>query len=54
MAIILKKLEMEFEKLKIDGLVLCKPKIIEDERGFFSENFRKEFGNHMLNTPFVN
>ena len=23
---------MEFEKLKIDGLVLCKPKIIEDER----------------------
>ena len=42
MAIILKKLEMEFEKLKIDGLVLCKPKIIEDERGFFSENFRKD------------
>ena len=33
---------MEFEKLKIDGLVLCKPKIIEDERGFFSEIFRKD------------
>jgi len=33
---------MEFEKLKIDGLVLCKPKIIEDERGFFSETFRKD------------
>lgn len=33
---------MEFEKLKIDGLVLCKPKIIEDDRGFFSETFRKD------------
>ena len=33
---------MEFEKLEIDGLVLCKPKIIEDERGFFSEIFRKD------------
>ena len=40
--IILKKSKMEFEKLKIDGLVLCKPKIIEDERGFFSETFRKD------------
>ena len=42
MANTLKKLKMEFEKLKIDGLVLCKPKIIEDERGFFSEIFRKD------------
>ena len=42
MVIILKKLKMEFEKLKIDGLVLCKPQIIEDERGFFSETFRKD------------
>ena len=33
---------MEFEKLKIDGLVLCKPKIIEDKRGFFAETFRKD------------
>ena len=33
---------MEFEKLKIDGLVLCKPKIIEDDRGFFAETFRKD------------
>ena len=40
--IILKKLKMEFEKLKIDGLVLCKPKIIEDDRGFFAETFRKD------------
>ena len=40
--IILKKFMMEFEKLKIRGLVLCKPKIIEDDRGFFSETFRKD------------
>ena len=33
---------MEFEKLKIEGLVLCKPKIIKDERGFFTETFRKD------------
>jgi len=33
---------MKFEKLEIDGLVLCKPKIIEDNRGFFSETFRKD------------
>ena len=42
MANTLKKLKMEFEKLKIDGLVLCKPKIKEDERGFFFESFRKD------------
>jgi len=39
---ILKKLMMEFEKVGIEGLVLCKPKLIEDERGFFSETFRKD------------
>ena len=33
---------MEFERLKIDGLVLCKPQIIKDERGFFAETFRKD------------
>ena len=33
---------MKFEKLEINGLVLCKPKIIKDERGFFSETFRKD------------
>ena len=33
---------MEFEKVGIEGLVLCKPKLIEDERGFFSETFRKD------------
>lgn len=42
MAIILKKLKMEFEKFEIEELVLCKPKLIFDNRGFFSEIFRKD------------
>ena len=33
---------MEFEKVEIEGLVVCKPKIINDSRGFFSEVFRKD------------
>ena len=33
---------MEFEKCEIEGLVLCKPKLIYDNRGFFSEIFRKD------------
>ena len=33
---------MEFEKCEIEGLVLCKPKLIFDNRGFFSEIFRKD------------
>ena len=32
---------MVFEKVGIEGLVLCKPKLIDDERGFFFETFRK-------------
>ena len=33
---------MDFEKVKIKGLILCKPKLINDSRGFFSEIFRKD------------
>ena len=33
---------MEFEKVEIEGLILCKPKLINDNRGFFSEVFRKD------------
>ena len=33
---------MKFEKFDIDGPILCKPKIINDNRGFFSEIFRKD------------
>ncbi|OGR43281.1 MAG: dTDP-4-dehydrorhamnose 3,5-epimerase [Elusimicrobia bacterium GWA2_61_42] len=31
----------EFEKLKVDGLVLVKSRIFPDERGFFVENYKK-------------
>lgn len=31
----------EFEKLEIDGLVLVKPKVFGDNRGFFLESYKK-------------
>lgn len=31
----------EFEKLKLDGLVLVKPRVFADERGFFVESYKK-------------
>jgi len=31
----------EFEKLELDGLVLVKPQIFPDERGFFIETYKK-------------
>ena len=31
----------EFEKLKLDGLVLVKPRIYTDDRGFFIESYKK-------------
>lgn len=34
---------MNFIKTKIPGLVLCKPTIFNDERGYFFESFKKEF-----------
>lgn len=44
---------MKFEKLNIDGPIICKPKIIKDSRGFFCENYRKdlleEYTNRKLN-----
>ena len=33
---------MKIENSYIDGLVICKPNIIHDERGFFCETFRKD------------
>mgnify|MGYP003336235190 CR=1 FL=1 len=33
---------MKFEKIEIEGLILCKPKLINDSRGFFAEIFRKD------------
>ena len=40
---------MEFEKIEIEGLVLCKPKLIYDNRGFFSEIFRKDLLEKFIN-----
>ena len=43
---------MEFEKFDIEGPVLCKPVIKEDERGFFAEVFRKDLLEDFLNEKF--
>ncbi len=32
---------MKFEKTKLDGVLVIKPQIFEDERGFFLESFNK-------------
>ena len=32
---------MKFSRTFIPDLVICEPKIINDERGFFAESFRK-------------
>ena len=40
---------MKFEKVEIEGLVLCKPKLIYDNRGFFSEIFRKNSLENFIN-----
>ena len=36
---------MEIVKTSIDGLVVIKPKIYEDERGYFMESFKESFIN---------
>lgn len=33
---------MEFLKTKISGIIICKPCVISDERGYFFESFKKE------------
>jgi dTDP-4-dehydrorhamnose 3,5-epimerase len=33
---------MDFKNCNLDGIVICKPKIIRDNRGFFAESFRKD------------
>ena len=39
---------MEFETCEINGLVICKPKIISDKRGFFTETFRKDLFDNFI------
>ena len=36
---------MDFEATAIQGVVILKPKMYEDERGFFMETFRAEYFN---------
>lgn len=44
----------EFEKLKLDGLVLIKPRIFKDDRGFFIESYKKrEFAQAGIPEDFV-
>ena len=34
-------MSFEFEKLEIDGVILVKPKVFGDNRGFFMETYKK-------------
>lgn len=44
----------EFEKLELDGVVLIKPKVFGDNRGFFMETYKKsDFVNYGINVEFV-
>jgi len=45
---------MEFENVDIEGLVVIKPLVFEDERGHFFESFsEKEFSENGINLKFV-
>lgn len=44
----------EFEKLEIEGVILVKPKVFGDNRGFFMESYkRSEFFQNGINLEFV-
>ncbi|MEM3846150.1 MAG: dTDP-4-dehydrorhamnose 3,5-epimerase [Candidatus Parvarchaeota archaeon] len=45
---------MEFEFFEIEGLVLIKPRVFYDNRGFFMETYtKKDFEEHGIKTEFV-
>jgi dTDP-4-dehydrorhamnose 3,5-epimerase len=45
---------MEFEKMNLNGLVIIKPNLFEDERGCFFERYNKnEFVNNGIDVEFV-
>lgn len=47
-------MSFEFEKLEIEGLVLIKPKVFGDNRGFFMESYKKsEFVENGIDVEFV-
>lgn len=48
------RLRLEFEKTFIDRLILVKPDVYPDDRGFFFESFnKKKFSNGGINETFV-
>lgn len=47
-------MSFEFEKLEIDGVILVKPKVLGDTRGFFMESYKKsEFFQNGIDVEFV-
>jgi len=47
-------MSFEFEKLEIDGVILVKPKVFGDERGFFMESYKKsEFFQNGIDCEFI-
>jgi dTDP-4-dehydrorhamnose 3,5-epimerase len=46
--------KMEFEKVFIDGLIIVKPDVFPDDRGYFFESFnKKKYENGGINHSFV-
>ena len=39
---------MKFKEVNIPGLIICKPKKLYDERGFFTESYRKDLLENFL------
>jgi dTDP-4-dehydrorhamnose 3,5-epimerase len=49
-----RNMPFEFKKLEIDGLILVKPKVFGDNRGFFMESYKKsDFGQNGIDVEFV-
>ena len=45
---------MEFQKISLEGAFLIKPKVFNDERGFFMETYsKKEFSQAGIDADFV-
>ena len=50
----MKKMPFEFERLKIPDIILIRPKVFKDERGFFIETYKySEFKKNGVNLDFV-
>lgn len=47
-------MSFEFEKLEIEGVVLVKPNVFGDDRGFFMESYKKsEFSQNGIDCDFI-